>query len=212
MEDTPRFGHRGVLVDTARHWFSVEDLKRKILDPMHATKMNVLHWCVAWGVAACLPARMDGLPWCGWGWIWALGRAPGASTVGSFPISLQQGFCVPPPCRALPSASTQRTVPTPARHLPTRRAVLVRERRHVYDSQSQPLELRFDPRLWLPYSKEQRFTQEDAREVVRYAFARGIRVLPEFDLPGAPLPAGARAGRDGSRGEEGAGWRAALCH
>lgn len=42
--DRPRFGHRGVLLDTARNWFSVEDIKKKILDPMHLTKMNVLKW------------------------------------------------------------------------------------------------------------------------------------------------------------------------
>lgn len=42
--DRPRFGHRGVLLDTARNWFSVEDIKKKVLDPMHLTKMNVLKW------------------------------------------------------------------------------------------------------------------------------------------------------------------------
>lgn len=42
--DRPRFGHRGLLLDTARNWFSVEDIKRKVLDPMHFTKLNVLKW------------------------------------------------------------------------------------------------------------------------------------------------------------------------
>ena len=52
--DRPRFGHRGVLLDTARNWFSIEDIKRKVIDPMHLTKLNVLVWCAAWGrVPAC---------------------------------------------------------------------------------------------------------------------------------------------------------------
>jgi len=39
------------MLDTARNWFSVEGIKKKILDPMHRTKLNVLHWWVgrAWG-------------------------------------------------------------------------------------------------------------------------------------------------------------------
>ena len=55
---------------------------------------------------------------------------------------------------------------------------------HVYDAQSQPLEVKFDRRLWQPYSKEQSYTQADARDLVDYAFQRGIRILPEFDMPG----------------------------
>lgn len=42
--DRPRFGHRALLLDTARNWFSIDDIKKKILDPMHSTKMNVLKW------------------------------------------------------------------------------------------------------------------------------------------------------------------------
>ncbi|KAI7846441.1 hypothetical protein COHA_000052 [Chlorella ohadii] len=97
--DRPRFGHRALLLDTARNWFSIDDIKKKILDPMHLTKMNVLKW-------------------------------------------------------------------------------------HVYDSQSQPLEVRWWPKLWQPYSKQQSYTIEQAQELIDYAFHRGIRVLPEFDMPG----------------------------
>lgn len=147
VEDEPRFSYRGVMLDTARNWFSgaarclqqlpalmlhrpgrrlpaglraaarlqsrrlpllrpppprppaVEDIKSQVLDPMHQTKLNVLHW-------------------------------------------------------------------------------------HIYDAQSQPLEVRSVPGLWLPHSTEQAYTQEAARDLVQYAFARGIRVVPEFDMPG----------------------------
>lgn len=55
----------------------------------------------------------------------------------------------------------------------------------MYDSQSQPLEVRSIPGLWQPYSAAQNYTQAQARELIAFAFARGIRVLPEFDMPGA---------------------------
>eukprot|EP00928_Gymnodinium_smaydae_P003433 TRINITY_DN11234_c0_g1_i2.p1 TRINITY_DN11234_c0_g1~~TRINITY_DN11234_c0_g1_i2.p1 ORF type:complete len:646 (-),score=55.85 TRINITY_DN11234_c0_g1_i2:966-2786(-) len=43
VEDYPRFGHRGVMVDTARHYLPISDLKW-LLNEMCLLKMNVLHW------------------------------------------------------------------------------------------------------------------------------------------------------------------------
>jgi len=43
VQDYPRFGWRGLLVDTARHFLDVPTLKRQI-DALSASKMNVLHW------------------------------------------------------------------------------------------------------------------------------------------------------------------------
>jgi hexosaminidase len=43
IEDAPRFSHRGVLVDTARHWLPVETLK-DFIDAMAWSKLSVLHW------------------------------------------------------------------------------------------------------------------------------------------------------------------------
>ena len=41
--DGPRFSWRGLMVDTARHYYPVQTLK-KILNGMEMLKMNVLHW------------------------------------------------------------------------------------------------------------------------------------------------------------------------
>ncbi len=43
IEDAPRFGYRGVLLDCCRHFFSVDEVK-KVLDVMAIFKLNRLHW------------------------------------------------------------------------------------------------------------------------------------------------------------------------
>ena len=43
IEDKPRFAYRGLLLDVARHFFPVEEVK-KILDVMALYKMNRFHW------------------------------------------------------------------------------------------------------------------------------------------------------------------------
>ena len=43
IEDEPRFGYRGFMLDVSRHFFPVEEIKR-MLDVMAAYKLNVFHW------------------------------------------------------------------------------------------------------------------------------------------------------------------------
>ena len=43
IEDKPAFAHRGFMLDTVRHIFSVEDTK-KLIDAAASVKMNVMHW------------------------------------------------------------------------------------------------------------------------------------------------------------------------
>ncbi|MFO6297533.1 beta-N-acetylhexosaminidase [Rahnella selenatireducens] len=43
VHDQPRFAWRGVLLDSARHFLPIADIKRQ-LDGMAAAKFNVLHW------------------------------------------------------------------------------------------------------------------------------------------------------------------------
>ena len=98
IQDAPRFGWRGLLIDPARHFLPVAVIKRN-LDGMAAVKLNVLHW-------------------------------------------------------------------------------------HLSDDQGWRVESRLFPRLHQVGGATGYYTQAEVREVVRYAAERGIRVVPEFDLPG----------------------------
>ena len=43
INDTPRFAHRGFMLDSARHFWEVEEVKR-VIDIMAVYKLNTLHW------------------------------------------------------------------------------------------------------------------------------------------------------------------------
>ncbi|KAJ7971320.1 Beta-hexosaminidase [Quillaja saponaria] len=56
---------------------------------------------------------------------------------------------------------------------------------HIIDEQSFPLEVPSYPNLWKgSYSKWERYTVEDAYEIVNFAKMRGINVMAEVDVPG----------------------------
>jgi hexosaminidase len=55
---------------------------------------------------------------------------------------------------------------------------------HLSDDQGFRIESKVFPKLTEMGSDGQFYTQDQAREIVAYARARGIRVVPEFDIPG----------------------------
>jgi hexosaminidase len=57
ISDQPAFGWRGLLLDTSRHWFSLQAMRKvsrgvmystddQLLDTMSLVKLNVFHWCI----------------------------------------------------------------------------------------------------------------------------------------------------------------------
>jgi len=100
IQDQPRYTWRGFLIDTGRHFLSVETIK-KTIRAMSYDKLNVLHW-------------------------------------------------------------------------------------HIYDGQSFPIESKKFPLLTQmgPYHPSEVYSQADLRDLVQYANSFGVRLLPEFDMPG----------------------------
>ena len=98
IKDQPRFRWRGLLLDSARRFIPMADIRRT-LDGMAAAKLNVLHW-------------------------------------------------------------------------------------HLTDDQGWRIESKAYPKLHQLASQGQFYTQTEVQELVAYAAARGIRVVPELDLPG----------------------------
>ncbi|AMJ56253.1 MULTISPECIES: family 20 glycosylhydrolase [Stenotrophomonas] len=116
VDDAPRFSWRGFMLDSARHFQSIEDIKL-ILDAMATHKLNTFHWHLT-----------DDQ-----GWRMEIKRYPKLTEVGS--------------CRA---AAGEAGVGPDGK-----------------------------PHLYCGY-----YTQEQIRDVVAYAAARHITVVPEVDVPG----------------------------
>jgi hexosaminidase len=56
---------------------------------------------------------------------------------------------------------------------------------HLDDSQSWPMQMRSYPEMTKDaYSPREIYTENDMRRVISYARARGVRVIPEVDMPG----------------------------
>ena len=121
IADAPRFAYRGMHLDVARYFFSVDEVKRYI-DVMAIHKLNTLHWHLT-----------DDQ-----GWRIEIKRYPELTAVGSI-----------------------------------RKATVVRKEWGTYDG--------------TPYGGF--YTQDEIRDVVKYAADRGVTVIPEIDLPGHMLAA-----------------------
>mmetsp|Transcript_9588 Transcript_9588/g.17811 ORF Transcript_9588/g.17811 Transcript_9588/m.17811 type:complete len:574 (+) Transcript_9588:42-1763(+) len=100
IQDEPRFPHRGLLVDSARHFLPVPRLKQTIL-AMSFAKLNVLHWHLTEDESFSMPSALH-------------------------PELAEKGA----------------------------------------------------------WSANERYTLRDVRGVVDFAMLHGIRVIPEFDMPG----------------------------
>lgn len=117
IDDQPRFSWRGFMLDSARHFQSLDEIKQ-VLDAMAAHKLNTFHWHLT-----------DDQ-----GWRMEIKRYPKLTEVGS--------------CR-IPAGDGGRDPATGA------------------------------PRPYCGY-----YTQQQIRDVIAYAAALHIQVIPEIDVPG----------------------------
>ncbi len=120
ITDEPQLGHRGFMMDVARHFFNKEEVKRT-LDIMALYKMNRFHWHLT-----------DDQ-----GWRIEIPEYPKLTEVGA----VRSGSFTSPG-----------------------------------DGQKFFDDTEYGRGMW--------FSQEDLREIVAYAKARHIEILPEIDLPG----------------------------
>ncbi|WP_167019356.1 family 20 glycosylhydrolase [Chitinophaga sp. Cy-1792] len=125
IEDAPRFGYRGLMLDVSRHFFTVAQIK-DLLDLMAYYKLNRFHWHLT-----------DDQ-----GWRLEIKSYPKLTSVGAWRVPRIEfsGNTLPP----------------------------------------QPGEVPTDGGF---------YTQEQVRDIIRYAAARHIEILPEIDVPGHSMAA-----------------------
>ena len=116
VNDEPRFGYRGLLLDVARYFYPVEFVKEYI-DLMAQYKINTFHWHLTEDA----------------GWRIEIKKYPELTKIGAWRNSTQWG--------------------------------------HVLTDQDR-----------LPHGGF--YTQEQIRDIVRYAADRHVTIIPEIDLPG----------------------------
>ncbi|MGH8084838.1 MAG: beta-N-acetylhexosaminidase [Lysobacter sp.] len=131
IDDTPRFGWRGLMLDSARHFQSVDEIKQ-LLDAMARHKLNRFHWHLT-----------DDQ-----GWRLQIRKYPKLTEVGGCRIPAGDGG--------------------------------------------------IDPATGKPAPYCGFYTQDQVREIVRYADERHITVVPEIDIPGHAQAAVASYPRLGS--------------
>jgi hexosaminidase len=64
LEDAPRYGHRALMLDCARHFFAAAEVER-IIEEMSLVKLNVLHWHLSddqgWRIESRAFPKLSGL-------------------------------------------------------------------------------------------------------------------------------------------------------
>jgi hexosaminidase len=126
IEDHPRFGYRGLMLDVSRHFFTVQQVK-DLLDLMAYYKLNRFHWHLT-----------DDQ-----GWRLEIKRYPKLTSVGAWRVKRVGDF----------------------------------------GGNMEP------PRAGEPAIDGGFYTQEDVKEIVRYAADRHIQIVPEIDVPGHSMAA-----------------------
>jgi hexosaminidase len=124
IDDAPRFGWRGLMLDSARHYQS-PDFVKGLIDRMALAKLNTLHWHLT-----------DDQ-----GWRLEIKKYPRLTEVGAWRV---------------PAGAGSRDI---------------------------------DPKTGRPRVIGGFYSQDQVREIVAYAAARHVTIVPEIDMPGHALAA-----------------------
>ena len=141
ISDSPQYEWRGVMLDVARHFFTVGEVK-ELLDLMALYKLNKFHWHLT-----------DDQGW--------------RIEIRKYPLLTEKGAW---------------------RHFDKndRQCMSLAEKEQIRDFEIPQDRLRIESgdTLYGGY-----YTQEEILDIVRYAAARGIDIIPEIDMPGHSLAA-----------------------
>ena len=153
--DRPRFRWRGLMLDVSRHFYAKHEVER-ILDAMASIKLNTFHWHLT-----------DDQ-----GWRIEIKKYPRLTSVGAWRAQSQLQSVVRPdyPKWAQPAIAWMSSWLMP----------YWRRFSNVHPAWAEPTADKFGPDgRYGGY-----YTQDDIREVVAYASARHITIVPEIEMPG----------------------------
>ena len=141
IQDSPRFGWRGFMLDVSRHFFSKEEVM-DLLETMASYKFNRFHWHLT-----------DDQ-----GWRIEIRKYPELTDNGAWRDPLAHNHDII-------CARIAESMEDPS-YVLDHSKVVIRDGKEVYGGF---------------------YSQEDIREIVAYAGALGIEVVPEIDMPGHSL-------------------------
>src|ERR1022692_4820487 len=182
IEDWPRFAWRGLMIDASRHFIPLEVIERN-LDAMAAVKLNVFHWHLSddqgFRAESKLFPKLQQFGSDGLFYTQAQMREV-VSYASDRGIRVVPEFDIP--------GHTLSWFPGYPELAAAAGPFEIGRRFGVFDPLSDDQGFRAESKL---FPKLQQFgsdglfyTQAQMREVVSYASDRGIRVVPEFDIPG----------------------------
>ena len=141
IQDSPRFGWRGFMLDVSRHFFSKEEVM-DLLETMASYKFNRFHWHLT-----------DDQ-----GWRIEIRKYPELTDNGAWRDPLAHNHDII-------CARIAESMEDPS-YVLDHSKIVIRDGKEVYGGF---------------------YSQEDIREIVAYAGALGIEVVPEIDMPGHSL-------------------------
>nr|POE71070.1 beta-hexosaminidase 2 [Quercus suber] len=189
--DAPLFGHRGIMLDTSRNYYPVEDILRTI-GAMSVNKMNVFHWHItdSHSFPLLVPSEPDLAAKGSYGpdmlytpddvnKIVQFGLDHVGLYIWDAPLFGHRGIMLDTSRNYYPVEDILRTIG----------AMSVNKMNvfhwHITDSHSFPLLVPSEPDLAAKgsYGPDMLYTPDDVNKIVQFGLDHGVRIIPEIDSP-----------------------------